>query len=103
MTGDAKTPLLHSLGLDRQLPFVDVGDLYEVRGPLIGAPFALPHGMDAAYTALAARFPQHADGLRRIWSASRRFVKRCGSRDCIRTTPVGGFATRPKRSGVSGH
>ena len=61
--GDAKTPLLHSLGLDRKLPFVDVGDLYEVRGPLIGAPFALPHGMDAAYTALAARFPRHADAL----------------------------------------
>ncbi len=60
---DAKTPLLHSLGLDRILPFVDVGDLYQVRGPLIGAPFALPHGMDAAYTALADRFPQHADGL----------------------------------------
>ena len=40
--GDAKAPLLHSLGLDRNLPFVDVGHLYEVRGPLIGAPFALP-------------------------------------------------------------
>jgi len=60
---DAKTPLLHSLGLDRKLPFVDVGDLYEVRGPAIGAPFALPHGMHAACTALAARFPQHIDGL----------------------------------------
>lgn len=62
--GDAKTPLLRSLGLDRRLHFVDVGDLYEVRGPLIGAPFALPHGMDAAYAALTARFPQHAEGLR---------------------------------------
>jgi phytoene dehydrogenase-like protein len=61
--GDAKTPLLHTLGLDRKLPFVDVGDLYQVRGPLIGAPFALPHGMDAAHAALAARFPRHADGL----------------------------------------
>jgi all-trans-retinol 13,14-reductase len=62
--GDAKTPLLRSLGLDRKLPFVDVGDLYEVRGPLIGAPFALPHGVDAAYAALVARFPRHAQGLR---------------------------------------
>ena len=61
---DAKTPLLHSLGLDRTLPFVDVGDLYQVRGPLIGAPFALPHGGDAAYAALSARFPRHADALR---------------------------------------
>ena len=61
--GDAKTPLLQSLGLDRELPFVDVGDLYEVRGPLIGAPFALPHGVDAAYGALVARFPQHGDAL----------------------------------------
>ncbi len=61
---DAKTPLLHSLGLDRTLPFVDVGDLYEVRGQMIGAPFALPHGGDAAYAALSARFPRHADALR---------------------------------------
>lgn len=61
--GDVKTPLLHSLGLDRKLPFVDVGDLYEVRGPLIGEPFALPHGMEAACAAAVARFPHHAEGL----------------------------------------
>lgn len=61
--GDTKTPLLHSLGLDRKLLFVDVGDLYEVRGPLIGEPFALPHGIEAACAAAVARFPHHAEGL----------------------------------------
>ena len=76
--GDAKTPLLHSLGLDRKLPFMDVGDLYEVRGPLIGAPFALPHGMDAAYTALAARFPRHANALQAY------FQRISGVREAVR-------------------
>jgi phytoene dehydrogenase-like protein len=61
--GDPKLPVLHSLGLDKKLAFVDVGHLYEVRGYVIGAPFALPHGMHAAYRALAERFPRHADAL----------------------------------------
>jgi hypothetical protein len=30
---DPKTPILRSLGLDRDIPFVDVGDLHEVRSP----------------------------------------------------------------------
>lgn len=61
---DVKLPVLRSLGLDKKLSFIDVGNLYEVRGPIIGTPFALPHGMDAAYRALAERFPRHADALR---------------------------------------
>jgi len=60
---DAKSPLLHSLGLSRKLRFVDIPDLYEVRGALIGKPFVLPHGMAAAQAAAAARFPHHKDGL----------------------------------------
>jgi len=54
---DPKLPTLQSLGLDRDLEFVDVGDLYEVRGPLIDPPFVLPHGLDAALSAAVARFP----------------------------------------------
>ena len=60
---DPKLPLIRSLGLDRTLQFVDVGDLYEVRGAAIGAPFVLPHGFAAALAAAIARFPQHKAGL----------------------------------------
>jgi phytoene dehydrogenase-like protein len=61
--GDPKLPLIRSLGLDRELEFVDVGDLYEVRGGLISEPFVLPHSPEAALASLAARFPQHKAGL----------------------------------------
>ena len=61
---DPKLPTLQSLGLDRDLEFVDVGDLYEIRGPLIDPPFVLPHGLDAALSAAVARFPHQAPALR---------------------------------------
>jgi choline dehydrogenase-like flavoprotein len=38
---DPKMPLIRLLGLDRSLQFADVGDLYEVRGAVIGDPFVL--------------------------------------------------------------
>jgi len=60
---DPKLPLIRSLGLDRALQFVDVGDLYEVRGSVLGDPFVLPHGPAAALAAATARFPQHKAGL----------------------------------------
>ncbi len=61
---DPKLPTLQSLGLDRDLEFVDVGDLYEVRGPLIDPPFVLPHGIDVALSAAVARFPHQGPALR---------------------------------------
>jgi phytoene dehydrogenase-like protein len=60
---DAKAPILRSLGLDRDIPFVDVGDLHEVRSWLLGEPFVLPHGFDAALAAAKQRFPHQAKGL----------------------------------------
>jgi phytoene dehydrogenase-like protein len=60
---DPKTPILRSLGLDRDIPFIDVGDLQEVRGTLLGEPFVLPHGLEAALTAAKLRFPHQATGL----------------------------------------
>ncbi len=60
---DPKAGLIRSLGLDRDLEFIDVGDLYEVRGGPVGAPFVLPHGMEKALTAAIARFPRHQEGL----------------------------------------
>jgi all-trans-retinol 13,14-reductase len=71
--GDPKKPLLHALGLERDLTFVDVGDIYEVRGGMLGEPFRLRHGLDAALAGAAARFPEHERGLqeyfRRLWAA----------------------------------
>jgi all-trans-retinol 13,14-reductase len=60
---DPKLPVLRSLGLDKDLVFVEVGDLYEVRGAQIGEPFALPCGMERALQAAAARFPHQSEAL----------------------------------------
>ena len=60
---DAKFPLLRALGLDQGLDFVEVGDLYEVRGPQFNPPFVLPHGMESALAAARARFPAHSEAL----------------------------------------
>ena len=60
---DPKTGLIRSLGLDRDLEFIDVGDLYEVRGGPVGEPFVLPHGHENALSAAIARFPRHKSGL----------------------------------------
>lgn len=61
---DPKGPIMRALGLDRDIPFIDVGDLHEVRSPLFGEPFVLPRGFDAALAAAARRFPQRAKGLK---------------------------------------
>ncbi len=60
---DPKLPLVRALGLDRDLELVDIDDLYEVRGGVLGTPFRLPHGPQAAMAAATARFPQHKAGL----------------------------------------
>jgi phytoene dehydrogenase-like protein len=61
--GDAKLDLLRELGVWDQLQPLDVGDLYEVRSPLLGAPFVLPKGFDAARQAMLERFPSSAKGI----------------------------------------
>jgi all-trans-retinol 13,14-reductase len=61
--GDPKQPILRALGIDRDIPFVDVGDLHEVRSPLFEKPFVMPHGFDAALAASKAHFPQQARGV----------------------------------------
>jgi phytoene dehydrogenase-like protein len=60
---DPKLPIFRSLGLDKDLAFVDVGDLYEVRGSQIGEPFALPCGMERALGAAIARYPHQSEAL----------------------------------------
>ncbi|HTY32093.1 phytoene desaturase family protein, partial [Mycobacterium sp.] len=46
---------------------VPVGAFYEVRGRLFDPPFVLPHGFDAAETALTARFPHQRAAFRRYF------------------------------------
>ena len=60
---DPKGPILRALGINREIPFVDVGDLHEVRSPLLGEPFVLPHGYDRALAATKQRFPHQAKGI----------------------------------------
>src|ERR1700726_1958342 len=60
---DTKGPILRALGLDRDIPFVDVGALHEVRSPLFQTPVVMPHGLDAALAATKSRFPQQATGV----------------------------------------
>ena len=60
---DPKGPILRALGLDRDIPFVDVGALHEVRSPLFEKPFVLPHGLEAALAASKVQFPQQAKGV----------------------------------------
>jgi phytoene dehydrogenase-like protein len=60
---DAKIDLLRELGVWDKLQPLDVGDLYEVRSPLLGEPFVLPKGFDAARQAALRRFPGSAKGI----------------------------------------
>ena len=71
---DPKTPILRSLGLDRDIPFVDVGDLHEVRGPLLGEPFVLPHGSMRRLPPRSSVFPIKRKGSTDISHASARFA-----------------------------
>jgi phytoene dehydrogenase-like protein len=61
--GDPKLPLIRALGLEQGLQFVDVGDLYEVRGGPLRVPFVLPPGAQEALTATISRFPHQKVGL----------------------------------------
>ena len=60
---DPKAPILRALGLSTDFPFVDVGDLHEVRSPLFNKPFVMPHGFEAALAASKAHFPEAAKGV----------------------------------------
>jgi len=68
---DAKVDVLRELGVLDQLHPLDVGDLYEVRGKLLGEPFALPKGMEAARGAALRRFPRSAKGVDHFFDTMR--------------------------------
>ena len=68
---DAKLDLLRELGVWDKLQPIEVGDLYEVRSPLLGEPFVLPKGVDAARQATLARFPASARGIEHYFDTLR--------------------------------
>jgi all-trans-retinol 13,14-reductase len=68
---DPKARILGALGILDDLEFVPVGNCYEVRGHMFDPPFVLPHGFEAAKTALAERFPAHRPAFRRFFQRLR--------------------------------
>jgi phytoene dehydrogenase-like protein len=66
--GDPKLPILRALGLDRDIVFVDVGALHEVRSPLFDRPFVMPHGIEAASAATRAQFPDQANAIEQYYA-----------------------------------
>jgi all-trans-retinol 13,14-reductase len=60
---DHKLPVFRRLGLFDSIDFVEVGDLYEVRSPLLGEPFLMPSGLEPARAATSTRFPGRTRGL----------------------------------------
>jgi all-trans-retinol 13,14-reductase len=81
---DPKAAILHALGLEQDLTFVDVGPLHEVRGNVLGQPFVLPHGLNAAIAATQTRFPQHAPALRRYFDRLSRLRSASSTAICHR-------------------
>ena len=63
-TLDPKGQVFEALDLYTDIEFVPVGNFYEVRSALIGAPFTLPHGYDAIEKALIERFPHQEKGVK---------------------------------------
>lgn len=80
---DTKTPVLRRLGLLDSIDFVEVGDLYEVRGEALGEPFVMPRGLEQGRAAVAGRFPAHATALEKYFArllAVRRSVRYIATR-----------------------
>lgn len=62
-TADPKGEIFQALDLYRDIEFVPVGDFYEVRCPLIGAPLAIPHGLASLRDRLIERFPDETGSI----------------------------------------
>ncbi len=69
-TSDARNPrdpkhsILSELGVLDEIEWLPTGPLHNVRGGPVGENFALPAGFDAAYDALAARFPDKRQAIK---------------------------------------
>ncbi|QGM45604.1 phytoene desaturase family protein [Methylocystis heyeri] len=69
-TSDARNPrdpkhgVLSELGILDEIEWRPTGPLHNVRGGPVGENFALPAGFDAAYDALASRFPDKSQAIK---------------------------------------
>ncbi len=61
--GDPKRHILEALDIADQIEFVPIENFHEIRCPLVGEPFVLPHGLDRIEEKLMERFPHHKRGI----------------------------------------
>ena len=74
-TLDPKGAVFEALDLYDDVEFVPAPDIYEVRGPIIGAPFVLLQGFEAIQAALTDRFPHQERNIKRFLRHMRRAMK----------------------------
>lgn len=72
---DPKHDVFEALDLEEDIEFLPVENFHEVRCPLIGAPFLLPHGLEAVETRLVERFPDQHSGIRAFLRQLQRTLK----------------------------
>ncbi len=69
--GGFNRKLFEALDIEEDIEFAPVENLHEIRCPLIGDPFVLPHGTDAIKARLVERFPHQKKNirafLRHVW------------------------------------
>lgn len=73
--GDAKREVFDALDLYDDVELVPVDDFQEIRCPLIGEPFVLPHGFDAVEASLTERFPHQRKNIRAFLRQVRRSLQ----------------------------
>ena len=71
-TKDPKSQIFQALDIVDDIEFVPVGNFYEVRSPLLGGAFTLPHGLEAAEQAVIQHFPQHTKSIHELFRRLRR-------------------------------
>jgi phytoene dehydrogenase-like protein len=96
---EPKHHVLTRLGVLDAVEWVPIGQIYEVRGGPIGAPFVLPEGFAQARHALVERFPSAAIGIGSVLGEMQRVATALGAlskgRQAFRN-PMEGFAAFAK-------
>jgi phytoene dehydrogenase-like protein len=62
--GDPKGAIFEALDLDSEIDLLPAENFHEIRCPLIGEPFVLPHGFDAVEARLVERFAHQEKAIR---------------------------------------
>ncbi len=75
LTLDQKGAVFEALDLYDEIELAPVPEFYEVRCPILGDPFILPHGFDAIEIALKSRFPHQEKNIERFLRQVRRTLK----------------------------